>query len=245
MKYHVPSNTIIFISGASGVGKTTIARSILNLLPEVLIIEEIDIIREVIRNYSTDIKEDILCYLNSNSSVTNEDLDNILNLNLIMKSTSELTVEEIERQSALLVKPIKTICERLQRKSIPAIIEGTNISFKNILSKECEQGYFLQSDNMVFINLYSSDAMIHKKRFDMRSMIRNESPLTLEKFQNIRKSNEYFFKQTEKCLAYFNTCENESDKGCIQKIFNIDTTLMGSTNRIANVIAKLICNSLG
>lgn len=240
MNFHIPNNTIIFISGASGVGKTTIARNILNYIPEILIVQEVDIVREVIRSYSENIKENLLHCLNGSLFVTNEVLDDIFNFDIIMKSTSELSIKEIEKQSALLVKPIKTICERLRKKSIPAIIEGTNISFEKILTDKCEQGYFLHSDNMFFINLYCSEETIHKKHLDIRSKSRNESAFTNKKFENVRKSNDYFFERTEMCITYFNAYRTENIEKCAKPIFNIDTASANSSNEIAKEIVKLI-----
>ena len=54
----------IFISGATGVGKSTIARNILTIVPEFVIIEEADMLREAVRGENDRIIQIISDYAN-------------------------------------------------------------------------------------------------------------------------------------------------------------------------------------
>lgn len=227
--HKIPTNTIVFISGASGVGKTTIARKILEYIPEIIVIEEIDLIREAIRSNNKSIEAKLL---NSKSNLTPQQIDAILNTNLINKSTSELSINEVKLQSELLLEPLIMICKRLQEKALPAIIEGVNLSFQQLLLSN-----YFDSSNMFFVNLYSSDEKRHKERIDTRCKKRNTKKIPVENFKRIRDVNDYLYEQTQNIIneTSFNISLNHN-------IYNINTTtnIEGDVNAEIDNISKTI-----
>lgn len=212
----ISPDTILFISGASGVGKTEVSRLLLNSFPQFLILQEVDIVREAIRGY----KESV------NSSHLNCDS---LNDHTLFKSTSELSINDFIFQSIQLEKPIKNVCCRLKSKKIPTIIEGTNLLFNRLLTQECENGYFINSPNMFFVNLYVSDSTIHKKRWiqkDKKTIFRD----TNVDFSNLIKINDYLKTETDCAINRFKSTD---------KIINIDTTYI-SKNQIVDIIISFL-----
>lgn len=233
--HKIPDNTIVFISGASGVGKTTIARKILEYIPEIIVIEEIDLIREAIRSNNQSVEAKLL---NSKLNLNPQQIEAILNTNLINKSTSELSINEIELQSELLLEPLIMVCKRLQEKALPAIIEGVNLSFRQLLLSD-----YFDFSNMFFINLYSSDEKRHKERIDMRCKKRSTKNISLENFKHIRDVNDYLYEQTQNIIN-----ETSINIGLYNNIYNINTTINtendinAEIDNISKAIVEIIHN---
>ena len=187
MKNTLPPNTILFISGASGIGKTTTSQILLKRFSSTAIIEQVDLIREVIRGYSNYWSKEIQC-------ISCPVLSAFLSKqSIIFKSTSELSLNEIQQQSQLCLPSIKNICQRLRDKGTPAIIEGTNIIFSQLLIDR----FYLEEKNILVVKLYLSNADIHKNRLNRRFAEQNRSMISKESFNNIRVYNDFLKVQTD------------------------------------------------
>lgn len=206
----LPPDTIIFISGASGVGKTTISRKLLDYFPEILVIQEVDLIREVVRSYNEIFK------LKSHLPRECEWLKQLLNNDILQKSTSQLTLKEMLHQSMFLILPIKAICKRLKKKGIPAIIEGTNIVYEQLINTSHEGKYFIDSTNIIYFNLYVSNATIHRKFLNNRLKAQGLPELSEDVFMHIRRINDFMQKQTNEII--------NGSKLYSNSFFNIDTS---------------------
>lgn len=179
--------SIIFISGSNGVGKTTIARKILEKHKEYIIIQNVDLLREIVRSMEEK------CH-----NLTPKE-QYILN-----SSAYELDFDNQMKQCKLLLRPIVSVCKRLHAKKIPAIIEGINICYNILLSDsefiECLKKF----DNISFINLYLSDEIEHFNRI----INRNNDDLTLNKqincFNNIRRNSFKIMKIEEQIMKSHN-----------------------------------------
>lgn len=217
MEKPISPDTTLFISGASGVGKTEVSRLLLKTFPQFLILQEVDIVREAVRGYRESV-------VNS----TNLEYDSFYD-NILFKSTSELSISDFISQSIQLEKPIRNVCNRLKSKKIPTIIEGTNLLFNRLLTQECENGYFINSPNMFFVNLFVSDGSIHQKRWIQKGK-KNIYKDTNVDFSNLIKINDYLKTETECAINRFNSTV---------KIINIDTTYI-SKNQIVDIIISFL-----
>lgn len=139
---------LLFLSGMTGVGKSTLAQKILKKNPSYIIIEEVDIIREALR-----------AFVNSNEEIINipNEYQSIIN-----KASYELTYNEYIDQCKLLQPSIFGICNRLQRKKISAIIEGVNIDYISMF--ENTQINLHTFKNYICINLHISDSKTYQSR---------------------------------------------------------------------------------
>lgn len=227
----IPRNFLIFFSGATGVGKSTIARNILNIIPEFVIIEEADMLREAVRGENDRIIQKISDYAMSkgrSKAFSKDALKSLLKYEILKKSTIDLQYNELNDQCKLILEPLEKVCYRLMDKGMPAIIEGVNLSFEAMFEKtESLYTTLLNSRDALFVNLYLSNEEEHKKRLIQRSNDRCENSQTrhkyLQKLKNIRNNNNIQSNKAEEySLRYFN-------------VYNIDTT--GS---IENTIKSII-----
>ena len=227
----IPRDYQIFISGATGVGKSTIARNLLNVIPEFVIIEEADMLREAVRGENDRIVQTISDYAATQGrrrAFSKEALRKLLKYDTLKKSTINLKYNEINEQCKLILAPLEKVCYRLMDKGMPAVIEGVNLSFEAMFENE-NSLYFtsLNSDNALFINFYLSNSAEHKERLLQRSDDRREDHQTrhryLQKFSNIRSTNDNL---SEKAAIYSQKYNN---------VFNIDTT-----GTIEDVLGKII-----
>lgn len=138
--------SIICLSGMPGVGKSTLAHSILRNNLDYIIIEEVDIIREALRAFIS----------------SNENNINIPNKNIINKASYEITYNEYINQCKLLQPSILGICNRLHRKNIPVIIEGVNLDFASMF--DSPKFSLCTFKSYICINLHISDKKIYKRQ---------------------------------------------------------------------------------
>lgn len=228
---------LVFISGATGVGKSTIARNLLNIIPEFVIIEEADMLREAVRGENDRIIEKIAKYAqerNRGKSFSKQNLQNLLKYDTLNKSTIDLQYSELNDQCKLILEPLEKVCYRLMDKGMPAIVEGVNLSFEAMFEKKDSLYYtLLNSHDTLFFNLYVSNEEEHKNRLIQRSNDRRENAQTrhkyLQKFNNIRNANN---QQSSKALEYAQKYSN---------VYNIDTT--GSIEYTISQIIEIIKSS--
>ena len=182
----------IFISGATGVGKSTIARNILTIVPEFVIIEEADMLREAVRGENDRIIQIISDYANQKNkgkAFGKESLKNLLNYEILKKSTVDLNNIELNTQCKLILDPLEKVCFRLMDKGMPAIIEGVNLSFEAMFEeKNSFYSTSLNSSDTLFLNLYISNENTHKERLISRSNDRRENAETRQRYLKDRKS---------------------------------------------------------
>ena len=230
----ISRNYQIFISGATGVGKSTIARNLLNIIPEFVIIEEADMLREAVRGENDRIIQKISEYAtkkNRGKMFSVESLRHLLKYDILKKSTIDLQYSEINEQCKLILEPLEKVCYRLMDKGLPAIIEGVNLSFEAMFEKTNSlYTTALNSKDTLFLNLYLDDETEHKERLIQRSNDRRENSETrhkyLQKLSNIRNSNDaQMHKAEEYSKKYFN-------------VHNINTT--GSIESTISKIIKII-----
>lgn len=193
-KMQLPNDAIIFLSGATGVGKTSTARSLLKAFPEIVVVEESDLIRETLRCEAEISKSKMFSYLkNKGLSFNQKEVEDMFNVGILKKSTTDLTYPEMIKQAKLMWEPLKKICWRLREKGMPAIIEGVSLPFEALFSPKDPTNYFIYSPNMLFINLYVKQEKEHRNRLIKRSKDRNENDSKLEetmkKLPTIRNHN--------------------------------------------------------
>lgn len=176
----IPNDTILFISGVSCVGKTTIAYEIIKEYNIFRRVSEIDILRTAIRSAYECFAEELCVnkqvllnrYYSLFQSITNSDYE----------TTKEQSIE--------MMPYVKEIVIRQQRRNIPTIIEGAGI----VPSTYFPNGSPLEwlTNHMVFVNLFISDEKEHLNRRCSRVHNRNYS-------EDINKSKELITKaRTEK-----------------------------------------------
>lgn len=207
LKEQLPS--LLFISGMPGVGKSTIAHNILINNPDYIIIEEVDIIREALRGY-----------INLNSDVLN--ISN--NYKKIINCASyELNFEEFLYQCKILQPSILAICLRLQRKKIPAIIEGVNLDYISMY-----QSLEINFLDFLCINFHISDEKRHHENL-LNKYIKDE------KFTS--KFEDTIVQRSKLCYDRLNIFISQNSG---YRIFNIDL----STNACNPSLNKQIKNIL-
>lgn len=155
----IPNDLIIMLSGVSCVGKTTVAYNLLQEIPQLRIVSELDIVRTMVR---TAVKE-----ISNLEFVQGGIEDKILHLyKPLYKSITNGNFQTLKDQSSIMLKYIKEIVKRQQIRKIPTVIEGINI-VPSLYFFENEPIEGFQKD-IVFINLYMSDIEDHKKRRQKR-----------------------------------------------------------------------------
>ena len=210
---------IIFITGTTATGKSTLAKNLLNEFKNSLWLEEYDIIREAIRKYSDNISNILQIYIKDSN--LKSQIDNELKLELLNKSTSSLEYSQILEQSDILIEPLISICKRLIRKRIPCIIEGTNLCLEALFKNSCFLDFLLNHKSIIFINMYISDSDEYKKRIMSRDKGRGEN--THQKnFKNILKNNKLYFDYADKfCKISLIKYKNNEIK---LNLLNVDNT---------------------
>ena len=233
---NIPSDLIIIISGSSGIGKSTIARQLLKESPDSFIIEEWDLIRESIRTNNSHIFKNISQMFRGQIEKIDMELENILHCRLLNFSTTELTVNEILEQSQIFISPLISICHRIQSKGLCAIIEGVNLPIRFLLSQPGTSKYFLNSKNIVLVNLYATNYELYKERLNTRAKQRKCSPVSNEHFENIINYNKYNSELSVDTFVQKNKLEN--------KVINIDVTSskFSSAIEITKYIFKIVNN---
>ena len=150
-----PNNMIILISGAPGIGKTTLSHLLLSAFPELLMIEETDIIREILLGYDE--------YL-TDKKINN--LNKVLDHNVIMDYEMAL------KQCHIMKASIRNIILRQQRKEIPTIINGVHI-IPEILYD------YLNFPNIIYIILYTDSQRDLEKHYISRNDHKHPKSLPL------------------------------------------------------------------
>ena len=231
INYDIPRDFLIFISGATGVGKSTLARNLLMEIPELVIIEEADLLREAIRSENDRIVKHIVDHFSKIEGINKESLRKLLKYDILKSSTINLEYEDINEQCRLILEPLTGVCFRLMDKGMPAIIEGVNLSFEAMFEdNESFYSTFLDDNNKIFINLYLSDSNEHKNRLRQRSNERREDARKrqtyMKKFDNIRKTNENMRIGAQKYADKYSN------------VHNIDT--LGNIDQVVNKVLKII-----
>lgn len=231
INYDIPRDFLIFISGATGVGKSTLARNLLMEIPELVIIEEADLLREAIRSENDRIVKHIVDHFSKIEGINKEALRKLLKYDILKSSTINLEYEDINEQCRLILEPLTGVCFRLMDKGMPAIIEGVNLSFEAMFEdNESFYSTFLDDNNKIFINLYLSDSNEHKNRLRQRSNERREDARKrqtyMKKFDNIRKTNENMRIGAQKYADKYSN------------VHNIDT--LGNIDQVVNKVLKII-----
>lgn len=230
----ITNDLIIIISGSSGVGKTTIAKQLLKESPDSFIIEEWDLIREALRINNSYVFNAISHIFSGQIDNLDVKLENILHCNILNRSTSELTLDEILEQSKMFIRPLISICRRIQMKRLSVIIEGVNLPIKLLVSQKDTANFFSKSKNIVLVNLYAANYKIYKERLDSRAAQRNLPRISNTQFRNIKEYNEYNSNLFTNGFNKTNELKNI--------IINIDVTSHDFTN--ANDIAKFILRNI-
>lgn len=235
---NIPRDYKIFISGATGVGKSTIARNLLNIIPDFVIIEEADMLREAVRGENDRIIDLISNYANQNNQgelFNKETLKLLLKYDSLKSSTVDLHYEELNEQCKLILEPLEKVCFRLMNKGMPAIIEGVNLSFEAMFDNP-DSLYFvsLDSKDTLFLNLYVNNSKEHRSRLIQRCSDRRDNAQTrtryLTKLSNIRNTNDIQYEKVETYAKKYNNVYNIDTTGTLEEtIEHIITIIQNST----------------
>lgn len=218
----ISNQTILLLTGLPCVGKTTVAYEILKNHSEFRRVTELDIIRTIVRA--------VLTQLDSSKSfdpkiIENEYKELFSSLRLSDYNTARF-------QSNQLVPFVREIVLRQQRRSIPTIIEGTEI----IPSSYFPNGKRLDwiDDNVFFVYLYISDVNEHINRHYTRCLERSYDTnfdSSKDMIDKIRKEKyDLFLTETAKLMQYNNN------------IFFFDVTNMAASKVAELIVEQLKCN---
>ena len=171
MNKKIPDNMIILISGAPGIGKTTLSHLLLSAFPELLMIEETDIIREILLGYDE--------YLSSKK---------INNLNKLLDHNVIMDYEMALEQCHIMKASIRNIILRQQRKEIPTIINGVHI-IPEILYD------YLDFPNIIYVILYTDSKRDLEKHYKSRNDHKHPKslPLIFDMNKKLFRRSSYLF----------------------------------------------------
>lgn len=225
---NMPRDLTIFISGTTSVGKTTVARILVNKCDQILVMQEYDLIREAVRSIYFDRIPQSLEY------------EKIMN-----SSTSCLSYQDLQTQSYLLIKPLIAVCKRLKSKGIPAVIEGVNICFDTLFNSPEFLQYLSETNNNYFFNLYLENENEHKQRLiKHKSLTQNKD---FEKiFSSVRKNNLRLHESARK-FEINNTLKIDGYSEIKLNVYDInlsDDKIRNDSNKAAEAILLLFINTL-
>ena len=207
LNYYLKTTRLVFIYGASGVGKTTISKYVSKKTGVNCNNFETDLIREIVRGYSFSLRSKLLT-----SNIKSTDFNALENYSILCSSTKDLTIDELKIQSRMLIMPLIFLCEKLKNSNKSAIIEGVNIPICDIFSSS---DLYLNFKDALFVNLYSSDPKMHLARLNKRSAYRNSVPLSNKEFEKIRIINDFYFEYSKNYIG---------QRNLPFKIISLDTT---------------------
>ena len=219
MNVRLPNKFILFISGATGVGKSTVARRLIHKIPRFIVLEESDLIREGIRATLNECIDRFTNYLNRKNVKGGQkynrlEIEKLLDWQIVNSSSKDLNSRNIKKQYQWLVPAMKQKCSRLNRLRVPTIIEGIGVSFEEMFNDD----YFKSlgnSNNALFVNLVLSDMDEHKRRLRERSEERGESETFAgnKKYDPIKVMGRTLRDQTELLSTRYNNVINIDASG--------------------------------
>lgn len=222
MRIKIPDDLILFISGASCVGKTSVAHKIITLCPEFRNVTEMDILRTAARS----IVEDTV-------DLFQVDVKNTAAYKALFLSTKEGNFTTYKEQASFFINSVRNIVKRQQTRKIPTIIEGINIVPSLYFSNYTPIEGFKK--DIIFINLYLSDETIHIGRRQNRCKERGYLD-TEEKIRNTVR-----LLRSKKNEELHNECRELSKH--VNNVFSIDTATK-DINDVAHTILNIIYNAL-
>lgn len=176
----IPNDLIILISGASCVGKTTVAHYLLELISAFRNVIEMDIIRTAARSIVKDA-----------TNITPMIAENIYfrKYKALFASTKDGDYGVYKEQASFFVGSVREIVRRQQSRKIPTIIEGINIVPSLYFVDDMPIDGF--QNHILFVNLYLSKESEHIRRRTLRCKERNytdDSAMILNTVKKIRES---------------------------------------------------------
>lgn len=226
---NLPPGFLILINGASGVGKSTLARALASKL-NVSAVFVTDYLREVYRNnedYPLD--ESKRAVINTSSYLAHLRPDPPRSRD---KDFENDCIEGFKTQSKLLVDPLTNIARRLIKKGDVAILEGVNIIASDFFKRRPVDQY----PKVLLVNLFIEDEKTHKIRIMQRG---HREPQDEEKTAT-------YIKWLE-CIRHINRflrddANNFVETGAVATIDNggdINEALKGIENKIRNRLNAL------
>jgi 2-phosphoglycerate kinase len=211
----LPPGFIIFISGVSGVGKTTISWALARKYNIVTVLGS-ELIREAIR-----------CFISKDSGDSSQAIFH--SSFLAHKHTSGGNVTEAYiRQSKILLEPMIKVINRIRRKRRPAIITGVNLIASQLFSKIPNDTY----NKVLLINLYLASKQNHIYRLRERGTQRQEPAYEADRYTEnidaIREINQ-FLKDDAQRLSI-------TDDQAPSNVIFIENS--GSISKAVNIIDK-------
>lgn len=168
----LPPDCKVFISGAPGVGKTTIANKLLPFFEsDNLEVIEVDFIKDVLREdfdlFSSIITDLAPCnYLMENAQKKIKHQRQI-----IEPSSYKLEYEKLLEQNDYIFKRLISACNKREEKGVPTILEGVNLSI-DIIHDEYKNFPSLLR-NIFLIDLFMENKEGHRHRLEHRNIKRN------------------------------------------------------------------------
>ena len=214
---------LLIISGASGVGKSTMSHKLLKMWETPIILETFDLIREAIRGYES---EKTRSFYTKDYIIDNVNFEGLLN-----DSSFNLQLNNFLNQCKILLPALKSICIRLERKNIPVIIEGVNLDPITILTSNITKNYFSLRSNTIFINLHISDKIAYKNQLMRRMQFDQINDTESDYTEKIITRSKELYDRLEQFII-----NNPHQKN----IYNIDISNKDSFNGYINPIVQKI-----
>ncbi len=209
----LPPGFVIFINGASGVGKTTIAWALARKY-NIASVLETGLIREV-KRYDIIKNSEKSPLLYSSFEAYKYDPNGNVTKGCI-------------QQSEILLGPMLMVKDKILHKREPVIIEGVNLIASQLFSKIPNDPL----NKVLFINLYLESEKTHLKRLRERGDKMEEQPKDTDRYINNIKA----IREIDQFLKDDSIKLTSADEETISNVISIENS--GSIRKATNIIDK-------
>jgi 2-phosphoglycerate kinase len=230
-KAELPRDCKIFILGAPGVGKTTVANRLPNhFKSDNLEVIEVDFIKDIIRE-NFDKFNDILDDTEPCDYIKKIMVEKLsAKKKLVDSSSYKLNIEELLEQNQYILDSLIAACDKREEKGVPTILEGVNLDIETLYRKYSNIPALFKS---IFIfDLYMKNDNEHKLRIQNRNEVRGienkKAEEYLENFEKLRSIN----------TRYQETCLNHTKK--YKDGFNVFIIDNAESKKIDDTVKEIV-----